>query len=125
MKRLLAATVLIISTLSWAKDDKDLAHYPLKAHLISTETTRSHSHGSTSNYDYKTGQWSNGTANQTSIMRRSEFQIDNVIYVSPTRCKDIVAATDYPARLDRDHLLILANDKVCKMRITGTREAGK
>lgn len=124
MKKILFA-VLAVAALTWAKDDKDPAHYPLKAHLISTETTRAHGGGTTSSYDYHTGQWSNGTVNSTSIMRRSEFQIDNIIYISPSRCRGIVAATDYPARLEKDHLFVLADDKVCKMRVTGTREAGK
>lgn len=117
--------VLILTMATWAKDDKDPAHYPLKAHLISTETTISHAGGNTSTYNSATGQWSHGHVNSNSIDRRSEFQIDNIIYVSDGRCKEIVAGTDYPARLEKDRLFVLANERVCKMRVTGTREAGK
>jgi hypothetical protein len=97
----------------------------MKAHLLSTETTRSQGGGTTSSYDYKTGQWTNGTVNTASTSRRSEFQIDNVIYISPSRCSEIIAGTDYPARVEKDRLYVLTNDKVCRMRISGTREAGK
>jgi len=125
MTKKIAALTLIVTTFSWAKESTNPADFPLKAHLISTETTRSHGGGTTSSYDYKTGQWSNGTVNQDSLSRRSEFQIDNVIYISPSRCRDTIAGTDYPARLEKDRLFVLAKDKVCKMRISGTREAGK
>lgn len=87
-----------------AKDDLDPARYQQTGHVISAEFIHT-------------------TA--PSNRRVTEIRIGALIYVADSICKGANVGSDYPAQVDQKYIRLLVGKKVCKYRVTGTREAPK
>jgi hypothetical protein len=97
----------------------------LTGHVLSAETHRSHH--STSVYNPSTGQTSYGGG--SSVQRDTEIQVGNLVYESSQIHKEVQVGKDYPVMIETDKhgvakkLDVIAGEKKCTYRITGTREA--
>ena len=125
MKRLAVSLIIVLSTFALsipAHSTEDPANFKLIAHVKSMG--RTHSHGTVSTYhpgaNGGVGTWSHGIAGSST--RMTEIQIGNLIYSAEKECNHVSVGQDYPARIDGKKLFLLAGDKVCKFRISGTRE---
>ena len=115
MSRTVVVFLLISVAAGWAKSkDTNPADYPDRAHIISAVRH----HARTSSYDPTSARWSYGASNS----RTTEIQIGNLVYITDGVCKQAEVGSDYPARLQRKKIDLLAGGKVCHYRIEGARE---
>jgi hypothetical protein len=94
---------LLIAVPAWADKDTNPADYQLTAHVNSAIFTHT-------------------TAPSNS--RVTELQIGNLIYIANEICKEATVGASYPARIEgRKISLLVAENKVCRFRIDGTKES--
>ena len=117
MKKITFAAVMVLGTLALAKQNP--ADVNLTAHIISVEFSPTPS-GIYMNMNNGSVQMPSGTSGNWF----TEIQIGNKVYTASDRCKAAKTGSDYPARLKKEKLELLAGDKVCKYNITSTREVG-
>lgn len=115
MSRIVVVFLLISVAAGSAKaKDTNPADYPDRAHIISAVRH----HARIRSYDPTSARWSYGASNN----RTTEIQIGNLVYITDGVCKEAEVGGDYPAKLDKKKIDLLAGDKVCHYRIEGARE---
>lgn len=128
MKKL-ALTVLAVAlpaVLALARDKKNVADYPLTAHVVSSSAGEGSSGTvNTSTYNPQTGKWTygNGVVSEGSHASVA-FRVGNLVYTGGYGCrKHVEVGTDVHARIEKHKIYILADDgETCWTHIYSTRE---
>lgn len=121
MKRALSLAAIFLS-LGLGASASDKGDYPMTAHILGASKHRTRG-GTTSSYNYQTGQWTYGTYSG-STQRETELHVGNLVYVVARVCKQVEVGKDYPARVDKKKIhLLLPDGKTCTATIESIHEA--
>ena len=115
MKKVVLAALVLVVSAALAKQNP--ADFNLSAHVISAQYIHIPSGGFTNG---KTVQ----LPSETSGYWSTEVQIGNKVYSANDVCKAAKTGSNYPAKIEKDKLELLAGEKVCKYKITSIRDAG-
>lgn len=112
-----AILTLLVLSASAALAKQNPADFNLSAHVISAQFNHIPSGG------YSSGKTVD-LPSETSGYWSTEIRVGNKVYSANDACKAAKVGSDYPAKIEKDKLELLVGEKVCKYKITSTRDAG-
>lgn len=115
MKNAILAVLMLLVSAALAKQNP--ADFNLSARVISAQFNHIPSGGYTNGKTFD-------LPSDTSGYWSTEIRVGNKVYSANDACKAAKVGSDYPAKIEKDKLELLAGEKVCKYKITGTHDAG-